>query len=48
MRRIKLNKEEPETITRLLKALVDKGFIYMNRVKIEEDSKGKEVGRKLI
>ena len=45
---MKPNKEEPETIAGFLKALVDKGFIYKNRVKIEEDLKGKEVGRKLI
>ena len=30
VRRMKPNKEEPETIAGLLKALVDKGFIYKN------------------
>lgn len=48
VRNMKGDKTAPETISGLLLALEEAGFVYRTRVEVEQDDAGREIGRKLV
>jgi hypothetical protein len=48
VRKMITDKDQPQTINKLLMALQKKGFVYKIRVKIEENDDGVTIKKKMI
>jgi SHS2 domain-containing protein len=48
VRKMITDKDQPQTINRLLMTFQEEGFVYKTRVKIEENNDGVTIKRKMI